>query len=204
MSENKETGVGWEEAKKRVETVLKVFKELDELGVRGPLGIPLDYPISRLEEYLEHIEKRFGNPELWIKEAESYARDALMLAQGYAEEMLLKDYLKKWGLTCIGEPVYSPREEKLKISLSIATDGWKPVKEESVPCSQEEFEKNVEVCNMRALLKLKDERCALLAKAVPTPFGYHNILIDPETLEARNLTLEAEKFLEKLKEELGV
>jgi hypothetical protein len=195
--------MSWERVEGKARAILETLRELQELGVRGPLGIPLDYAIRKSEEDLEDIRRRLGKPEAWEETLRSKARMVYDLAHAYSEDLILRSKMREWGLTCASSCAFDTRREVLTCSLEELREG-KLVRAGSfdVPCSREEFEHTPEACNLRAIEENARRGCVQVARAVP-PF-YADLALNPRTMEVVNLTAEADRLLRNLKERLQV
>ena len=196
--------MSWAEVERKARAILETLEELRDLNVRGPLGMPLDYPIERMKENLRYIRERMGEPKAWLRTLKTYADTAYRLAEGYAEAATLKSTLKRWGMMCVAQPVYNPEREVMEVKTGIVADGIERARTITVPCRREEYETRPEACNTRVLERLKEEKCALLARNIPTPAGRMNLLVNPRTLETVSLTWEAKRFLKDLRRKIDV
>jgi hypothetical protein len=193
--------IEWRDVERKAMAILETLEQLRDLGVRGPLGIPLDYPIEKMEEKLEHIGKRYGKPEAWERDLKSTARMAYDLAKAYAEETILKSKMKEWNTNCLTSCAYDTKKQVM--ACIMRNIEFKKIGEFEVPCTREEFEYTPEVCNIKTLEESAKRGCAVLTRGVPI-LGGANVIGNPRTGEIINLTAEAESYLTKLKERLQI
>ena len=195
--------VTWEELERRVNALEKWVSEMHRVGIRGILGIPLDYPLKKIREMVDEIGRRRGSPEKWKRELDFWSREMYRLAEGRIEELILKEKMHKLGKSCIITSVWEPSKDRMIMSVQEAVDGFEKIAEDYVPCKEEE---PPELCNTRVLKKAKKKypSCLILARRVEVGGKPHNIVVDPVTLHAQSLTQDAEEKLKEMKKELGI
>ena len=195
--------VTWEELERKVNTLEKWVSEMHRAGIRGILGIPLDYPLKKIREMMDDISRRRGSPESWKRELDFWSREMYRLAKGKMEELILKRKMRMLGKNCIITSVWEPSKERMIMAIQEPVDGFEKISEDHVPCKEEE---PPEVCNTRVLEKAKKRypSCLILARRVEVEGRTHNIVVDPVTLHAQSITQEAEEKLKEMKRELEI
>jgi len=189
----------WEYLEDRAKAIIETLEQLDELGVRGPVGMSLKPAIKNVEDILEIIKDRIGSPEHWDDELDSYADIAYRLAEAYMEEGVLKTKMQEWKSSCVTSCVFDPKEENLTCDIDIFSNGLEKIDQFKVPCTREEFDESPEECNIRAIKETKNRGCLFLAKRA---FRGNDLVMDPRTGKMANLTEEARNLLKNLKEKL--
>jgi len=139
MNKKNDTQVSWEDVEKIYEEALKDFTELEELGARCILGIPVSLPKKIfIDRYEYTVENRVGSPEAVLQNMIYHAKDVLVeCAKITAKDWVLKSIIKRSGRNCFASWNWSPLEGECTIyKYNPLTK--KKIDQKDIPCPRDE------------------------------------------------------------------